>query len=99
MEKYAPGDVEQRPCFDLVLRDARLLNGEGVDIAIAGDTIVAIGSISGVGTRELPLGGRVVLPGFVEAHTHLDKAMTVAQSRNNSGTLLEAMAVMCQVQR
>ncbi|MHA6532101.1 amidohydrolase family protein [Paenibacillus sp. BAC0078] len=39
----------------------------------------------------IDLQGRVVLPGFVDVHMHLDKAYTIAHVRNRSGTLLEAI--------
>jgi cytosine deaminase len=99
MQTFRSDDLKPATCFDLVLRDARLSNGQHVDIALAGETIAAIGDVDGIARRELSLGGRVVLPGFVEAHTHLDKAMTVGYARNTSGTLLEAIEVMHQMQR
>jgi predicted amidohydrolase YtcJ len=46
-------------------------------LAIRGDTIVAVGSEAQVlsmradGTRLVDLGGRTLLPGFVDTHTHL----------------------------
>jgi cytosine/creatinine deaminase len=66
--------------FDLILRNARLANGDaprGVDIAIANGRITAIGpDISGSG-QEVDAGGRLVSPGLVEGHFHLDKALIV----------------------
>ncbi|RUS42460.1 amidohydrolase family protein [Cohnella sp. AR92] len=53
--------------------------------------------IAGLGIDELgtvpriDLQGRALLPGFVDAHMHLDKAYTVSRVRNVSGTLLEAI--------
>ncbi|WP_168118607.1 amidohydrolase family protein [Paenibacillus sp. HB172176] len=38
------------------------------------------------------LEGRIALPGFVDMHMHLDKALTLDQVGNSSGTLLEAIA-------
>lgn len=37
------------------------------------------------------LQGRVMLPGFVDAHMHLDKAFSLPQVANKSGTLAEAL--------
>ena len=42
-------------------------------------------------TREINMQGRVMLPGFVDIHMHLDKAYSLAHVRNRSGTLLEAI--------
>jgi len=62
--------------IDLILRGAR---GEGqpapVDIAIEGGRIVSVGPPAGAPARaEIQLDGRLVLPGFVNSHIHLDKA-------------------------
>jgi N-acyl-D-aspartate/D-glutamate deacylase len=42
------------------------------DVAIDGDRVIAIGTVDGRGTRELDASGKVVTPGFVDIHTHLD---------------------------
>lgn len=60
-----------------LLRDGRLVGRDGVcDVAIREGRIVSIDdqlSFEGDG-RELDLEGRLVVPGFVDAHMHLDKA-------------------------
>ena len=43
------------------------------DIAVAEGIIVGIGEYSGV--RECDMSGRLVLPGFIDAHIHLESAM------------------------
>jgi len=63
--------------FDLILRNARLADGDAtrasVDIAIADGRIAAIGpGLSGDG-ENVDAGGRLVSPGLVESHFHLDK--------------------------
>jgi cytosine/creatinine deaminase len=64
--------------FDLILRNARLANGDAarsVDIAITNGRISTIGpGISGDG-ESVDVGGRLVSPGLVESHFHLDKAL------------------------
>jgi N-acyl-D-amino-acid deacylase len=64
---------------DLVIRDGLLVDGTGTppraaDVAIDGDRIVEVTAPGAAarGTRELDAGGRVVTPGFVDLHTHLD---------------------------
>ncbi len=60
--------------FDLVLRNARLVNGVIADIAVAGGRIAAINpGISGE-VRSADAGGRFVSAGLVESHFHLDKS-------------------------
>ena len=66
---------------DLVLRDARLIDGTGGpsrrgDLAIKDDRILALGDLSGTrGAREIDLAGKAVAPGFIDVHTHDDRAL------------------------
>lgn len=62
---------------DLVIRSGLLVDGLGGDpvpgdVAIDGDRITEVGDVSGSGSRELDADGRLVTPGFVDLHTHLD---------------------------
>jgi len=62
---------------DLVIRSGLLVDGLGGeptpgDVAIDGDRITAVGEVDGTGARELDADGRLVTPGFVDLHTHLD---------------------------
>ena len=62
---------------DLVIRGGTLVDGTGADpvaadIAIDGDLIAAIGTVSAAGLEEIDATGLVVTPGFIDAHTHLD---------------------------
>lgn len=64
--------------FSLILRNARLANGadasKTIDIAVANGRIAAIEPrISGDG-ESVDAGGRLVSPGLVESHFHLDKS-------------------------
>ena len=42
------------------------------DVGIVDDRITAIGAIGGRGAREIDATDRLVTPGFVDLHTHLD---------------------------
>jgi dihydropyrimidinase len=65
--------------FDLVIRNARIATASdtyAADIAITGGRIVQLGTQLGAGLREIDAAGRVVTPGGVDAHCHLDQPMT-----------------------
>jgi len=63
---------------DIVIRNGTVVDGTGAparqaDVAIEGDRIVAVDdSFDGTGAREIDAEGRIVTPGFVDIHTHLD---------------------------
>jgi N-acyl-D-aspartate/D-glutamate deacylase len=63
--------------LDLVIRNGTVIDGTGApgqaaDVGIAGDRVVAVGTVEGTGTREVDATGKLVTPGFVDLHTHLD---------------------------
>ena len=63
--------------YDLVIRSGSIVDGTGAepfwgDVAITGDTIVAMGQVDGRGHEEIDAAGCIVTPGFVDAHTHFD---------------------------
>ncbi len=65
---------------DKLIEDGRLVNvytGEimEADVAILGDTVLhvgACGSLIGTGTAVYDAGGDYLLPGFFDAHAHMD---------------------------
>jgi N-acyl-D-amino-acid deacylase len=62
---------------DIVIRNGMVIDGTGApgrvaDVAIAGDRVVEVGPVSGAGRREINADGRIVTPGFVDIHSHLD---------------------------
>ncbi|MCC6438642.1 MAG: amidohydrolase family protein [Acidimicrobiales bacterium] len=63
---------------DLIIRNGTLVDGTGAaarraDVAVKGDRIVAVEErIDSKGAREIDATGRIVTPGFVDVHTHLD---------------------------
>lgn len=66
--------------MDLMIRKARLRTREGLwDIGIEDGTIAAVErEIAGSDSKELEAGGRLLTPGFVNIHFHLDKCLTGA---------------------
>ena len=67
--------------MDLIIRDATVFDGTGkprfqADIGVTGDRIVAVGDLSGqTAEREIIATGKAVAPGFIDAHTHDDRAV------------------------
>ena len=63
---------------DVIIRNGTVVDGTGAaarraDVAIAGDRIVAVEDrIDDRGRREIDAEDRIVTPGFVDVHTHLD---------------------------
>jgi N-acyl-D-amino-acid deacylase len=70
--------------FDLLIRNATIVDGTGAlrfdgDIGIRGDRIARIGDLAAErGQVELDADGRIVAPGFIDAHTHDDRVMLSA---------------------
>jgi N-acyl-D-aspartate/D-glutamate deacylase len=63
--------------YDWVIRGATLIDGTGGpsregDLAIEAGRIAEIGRVAGRGREELDGRGRVLAPGFIDPHTHLD---------------------------
>ena len=65
--------------LDLVIRNARLANtapgGQTVDIGVRGGLIVEIMPKLAADGPQHDAGGKLVSPGLIESHFHLDKAM------------------------
>jgi N-acyl-D-amino-acid deacylase len=67
--------------FDLCIAGAAVVDGSGgpsfiADVGIAGGRIAAVGELSGVPSRErCDAAGRVLAPGFIDVHTHDDRAL------------------------
>ncbi len=66
-----------------MIRNGRVIDGSGApaenaDVAIVKDRVVAIDRIpAGSGERELDVSGKVIAPGFIDAHTHDDVALMI----------------------
>jgi N-acyl-D-amino-acid deacylase len=57
--------------YDLVIRNGEVVDGTGAparraDVAISGDRVVTIGTVSGRGRQEIDAAGQVVAPGFID---------------------------------
>jgi len=66
--------------YDFVIRGGTVVDGTGApgrraDVAITGDRIVEIGECAEDALETFDATGRLVTPGFVDIHTHLDAQM------------------------
>ena len=66
---------------DLVIRNGRIVDGSGAeayegDVAIDAGRIHSVGGEAGPGRREIDAQGQLVLPGWVDIHTHYDGQVT-----------------------
>ena len=68
---------------DLIIRNAQLIDGTGApsthgDVAVTDDRIVGLGDLGhAAGTVEIDADGKAVAPGFIDVHTHDDRALLV----------------------
>ena len=63
--------------YDLIIRGGTIVDGTGAkafegDLAVDGDRIAAVGQVDGSANREIDARDKLVTPGFVDIHTHLD---------------------------
>lgn len=81
--------------MDLIFRNVRLDDREPTtDVGIDKGRIVAVEpGLAATAAEEIGGAGRVLVPGFVESHLHLEKAYVMDRKPNRSGTLMEAIAV------
>ena len=70
--------------FDLIVRNATVVDGTRApryraDVGVRGDRIAAIGSLKNQRAEvDIDASGKVVSPGFIDAHTHDDRLMLSA---------------------
>lgn len=81
--------------MDILFKQVRLNDGDPlVDVAIDGGKVTKIAPvITETAKTVIPGDGHVLIPGLVESHIHLDKALISNRVHNQSGTLKEAIAV------
>ena len=89
-----------RTAFDRILRRAAIA-GRSVpaDIGIRDGRIAAIETRLAGEAPETDLGGRLVLPGFVDTHIHLDKACLLGRCGHNHTSLASAIKAVSELKR
>lgn len=86
---------------DLLLRGAQLSDREGpVDVVVHDGRITEVGAVGDTAAGEtIDLGGRVVTPGLVDAHVHLDRACLDDRAFAGASTFEEAIRVADEVRQ
>jgi len=75
--------------FDILIRNGKILDGtanpgKSGDVGIAGDSITAVGDLSGQTAKIiLEAEGRAVSPGFIDVHTHCDRGFGKPETTAN----------------
>jgi len=85
--------------YDIVIRNGTVIDGAGTpgvkaDVAISGDSIVAIGTVDGRGTTEVDATGLAVAPGFINMLSWATESLIEdgrSQSDIRQGVTLEVM--------
>jgi len=88
--------------MDLILRNARVAGAEQrppVDIGIESGRIAAIESDLAADGREIEIAGRMVTPGFIETHIHLDKSCILDRCKSDKGDLDEAIEEVAEAKK
>ncbi len=88
--------------MDLILRNARVADvngGDLVDIGVDDGVIQAIEPGLSADGRELDVDGRLVAPGFIETHIHLDKSCILDRCTSEKGDLDEAIEQVAQAKK
>src|ERR1700681_2574182 len=89
--------------LDILVKNVALWGSAGLcDVGIAGGRFVSIGPSlqAQVAALTLDADGRMAVPGFVEPHIHLDKALVSERAPTNvSGTSTEAIEILWEIKR
>ena len=85
----------------LKIENATLIGHNGPQtIAIKDDLIVEVApSIPAYAQKSININGNLALPGFVDPHIHLDKALLIEQRTAQSGTFQEALEETATLKR
>ena len=77
------------------LKNAYLINeNKTATILLENDVAKVVDEIDSNDSMVLDLENRIVIRGFADVHTHLDKALITSRIANKSGTLKEAIEIM-----
>ncbi|MBN1223247.1 MAG: D-aminoacylase [Candidatus Aminicenantes bacterium] len=83
--------------FDVIIANGTIVDGTGKpeyknDVGILGDTIVKIGNLSRAKTgKRIDASGLIVAPGFIDAHSHSDRAIRSSKYRANENFIRQGV--------
>jgi N-acyl-D-amino-acid deacylase len=69
--------------MDLIIRNGTVIDGtraprRKADVAVKDGKILSVGKVTGKAKKEIDAAGKIVAPGFIDAHTHDDRLMLSA---------------------
>ena len=85
--------------FDLLIRQARIYDGTGNpwfvgDVAVKDGRIVRIGDLAGAkATRVVDGRGKYLAPGFIDLHSHSDRALGEAELRHSPNMVAQGITL------
>ena len=88
--------------MDTILRNARIQDGTDKptwDLGIDHGRIAAIEPNLATEGKEIDVGGRLVTPGLIESHIHLDKSCILDRCKSVKGDLAEAIEQVPQAKK
>jgi cytosine deaminase len=86
--------------MDLILKNARVPEHESaLDIGITDGRIAALSPDLAADAPAIDLAGRLVVPGLIETHIHLDKTCILDRCTIREGTVQEAIAQVARAKR
>ncbi len=67
--------------YDLLIRNGKIIDGTGQpgfvgDLAVKDGAIAAVGRVEGEAARVIDAEGKIVTPGWVDVHSHMDGQAT-----------------------
>ena len=86
----------EKKIWDLLIKNGTIVNSTGsfqADLAIAKDKIAAVGQLEeGLAERVIHADGRLVMPGMIDSHAHLETGVGESKSKDTyySGSIAAA---------